>query len=332
MAAAARTKSSDRAGVIKKLLPLAKKHYKVALPPTDLPVVETMLFSVCLENSSLEAARAAYDRLFAVYPDLNEARVSSITELQDVFSSLSDSDWRAFRCRRVLQYVFDRSFAFEMESLRKKTLELGVKQLAKIKQLTPFVRAYTLHVAIGAHLVPLDDSSRGFLSWLGLVPREGSLEEAGESLKSLVRKSEAETFCASIRCLAVDPNLAPAFTEDAAKTDSSAGDAASAIERLEQLMKVGAEKYLAQAAKAAAAAEEKVAKVAKPAKKVVKAAEDKAAPKAKAATKKASPASADDKKKATKPPPKPVKAEKAAKPAPAKKKAAPKKPARSTKS
>jgi endonuclease-3 len=331
MAAAARTKSSDRAGVIKKLLPLAKKHYKVALPPTDLPVVETMLFAVCLENSSVEAARAAYDRLFAAYPDLNEARVSSITELQEVFSDLSDSDWRAFRCRRVLQYVFDRSFAFEMESLRKKTLELGVKQLAKIKQLTPFVRSYTLHVAIGAHLVPLDDSSRGFLSWLGLASREGSLEDAGESLKSLVRKSEAETFCASIRCLAVDPNLAPAFTEGAAKTDSTAGDASTAIERLEQLMKSGAEKYLAQAAKATAAAEEKVAK-AKPAKKVVKAAEEKAAPKVKAAPKKVSPASADDKKKATKPAAKPAKAEKAAKPAPAKKKAAPKKPARSTKS
>lgn len=240
MAAHARSKSVDRASVIKKLLPLIKKHCKVVIPKLDRPVMESMLYAVCLENATVEQAEQAYARLFELYPDLNEARVSSISELEPIFSGLDEPDWRAFRARAVLQYVFEKSFTFELEGLRKKTLEIAAKQLAKIRHLTPFVRAFTLQQAIGAHQIPLDDASLRVLVWLGLASPGQSVEEVSESLKGVVRKNEVVQFCFTLRALATDPNWKAAFVPSESPGGNSAPhDLSTALDRLNDLFKHG---------------------------------------------------------------------------------------------
>lgn len=236
---AARAKTADRQSVLKKLLPLLKKHYKVAVPKLDRPVMETMLYAVCLENASVAEADRAYARLFELFPDLNEARVSSITELEPVFDGLEDRDWRGFRTRSVLQYVFEKSFNFELESLKKKTLELASKQLGKIRHLSTFIRTFALQQAIGAHLLPTDDATARLLIWLGLATPEQSAEEIGESLKAVVRKAEALPFLFSVRCLAVDPKLRPAFDPALYPAPEGGHDSGTAIDRLTDLFKSG---------------------------------------------------------------------------------------------
>lgn len=240
MAAHARSKSVDRASVIKKLLPLIRKHCKVAIPKLDRPVMETMLYAVCLENATVEQAEQAYARLFELYPDLNEARVSSISELEPIFTGLDEPDWRAFRARAVLQYVFEKSFTFELEGLRKKTLEIAAKQLAKIRHLTPFVRAFTLQQAIGAHQIPLDDASLRVLVWLGLASPGQSIEEVSESLKGVIRKNEVVQFCFTLRALATDPKWKAAFMPSESPEENSAPhDLSTALDRLSDLFKHG---------------------------------------------------------------------------------------------
>ncbi len=236
---AARAKTADRQSVLKKLLPLLKKHYKVAVSKLDRPVMETMLYAVCLENASVEEADRAYARLFELFPDLNEARVSSISELEPVFDGLDDRDWRGFRARSVLQYVFEKSFNFELESLKKKTLELAAKQLGKIRHLSPFIRTFTLQQAVGAHLLPIDDAAARLLVWLGLATADQSSEDIGESLKAVVRKAEALPFLFSIRCLAADRKLRPAFDPAIYPIPDDGHDSATAIDRLTTLFKSG---------------------------------------------------------------------------------------------
>uniref|UniRef100_A0A7C4LLI4 Uncharacterized protein n=1 Tax=Schlesneria paludicola TaxID=360056 RepID=A0A7C4LLI4_9PLAN len=240
MAANARPKSADRAAVIKKLLPLIKKHCKIAVPKLDRPIMESMLYAVCLEDASVEQADLAYERLFKQYPDLNEARVSSITEMEPIFAGLDNADWRAFRARAVLQYVFEKSFNFELESLRKKTLEIASKQLAKIRHLTPFVRNFTLQQAIGAHLIPLDEASTRVLVWLGLAAPNQSVEEVGEALKGIVRKADALQFCFTLRALATDPKWKAAFAPPSdPAAEAAPHDLSTAIDRLNDLFKYG---------------------------------------------------------------------------------------------
>lgn len=221
--------------MLKKLLPTLKKHYKITLPRGDRPVLETMLYAVCLENVSPQEADRCYALFQEQFPDLNEARVSQVSELQQAFAGLADAEWRGFRLRAVLQFVFEKSFTFEFESLRKKTLELAVKQLARLKHATPFIRNYTLQHSVGAHILPIDDAMKHFLVWLGLAQPAQSTEEIGEALKSSVRKSEAPAFCAFLRMAATDERIKSQLPPlEAAPSDGF--DPATGIERLQELL------------------------------------------------------------------------------------------------
>ena len=234
MVTTSRAKTADRQAALKKLLPLLKKHYKVPMPKTNQSVLETLLYAVCLEGVSVEQADRSIERFHEAFPDLNEARVSQVSELECVFPGDPDADWRGYRLRAVLQFVFEKSFTFEFESLRKKTMELAVKQLAKLKQVTPFVRSFTLQEAIGAHVVPVDTAMKNMLVWAGLALPQQSEDEIGESLKSVVRKAEAASFCAALRSAATDERIADVFA--GAKSGSAEDhDPGTAIERLQEL-------------------------------------------------------------------------------------------------
>lgn len=242
MVAASRAKSSDRAAILKKLLPAIKKQYKVVVPKHDRPVLETMLFAICMEDVSVDEAELAFQRLGQEFPDLNEIRVSSISEIERAFEGLPRSEWRAFHVRSVLQYVFEKSFAFEFEGLRKKTLELAQKQLAKIKHLSNFVRNYTLQSVIGAHQIPIDESMARALIWLGLVPPNQDAEQMGETLKAVVRKAEVPLFCFSLRCLATDKVVQEFFDPKKYPPPTEGHDGAPVAERLTELYKAATSK------------------------------------------------------------------------------------------
>src|SRR5258708_6004938 len=99
MVAANRSKSADKQDVCRKMTSLLKKAYVATAPKQELPVLETLLYAVCLENAAPEQAGAVYARLLNAFHDLNEVRVSSISELKPVFEVLGDADWRAARVK-----------------------------------------------------------------------------------------------------------------------------------------------------------------------------------------------------------------------------------------
>ena len=211
MAAAPRLKLADKQEIYKKLLAGLKKRYPAQPKPPELPVLETMLFAVCLENATVKEADNAYKKMLAAFHDLNEIRVSSIDELEVAFQGMSDPDWRASRIRGILGYVFEANYSFEYEGLKRKTLELATKQLSKIKELTPFIRDFTLHAALGAHLIPLDGSQHAVLEFLDLQAETGGPEQTAESMRPLVRKAEGAEFCGLLREFALDPKFRPQF-------------------------------------------------------------------------------------------------------------------------
>lgn len=249
MVAASRAKASDRAALLKKLFPIIKKHYKVSVPKGGKPVLETMLYAICLEDSTVEAADISFKNLFTEFPDLNEVRVSTVGEIEKAFVGQPAAEWRAFRVISVLKFVFDKSYAFEFESLRKKTLDLATKQLAKIKDLSPFVRDFTLHEVTGAHMIPIDQATARLLVWLGLAMPNQTQEQIGETMKGAVRKAEVEGFVYTLRCLASDQKLQAAFDLTKYPAPEGGHDTDTAMDRLSDLIKNGPEK----APKAAAA-------------------------------------------------------------------------------
>jgi endonuclease-3 len=230
-------KASDKQGIAKKIVFALKKRYKGSAPKKDLPILETMLYAICLENAPVRLADVAYERLHTEFHDLNEVRVSSIAELEHAFRDMSDPEWRAMRIRSVLQYVFEKQFAFEFESLRRKTLELATKQLGRIKSLTPFVRSYTLQSALGVHVVPLDDRMLRTAKWLGLVDSGFAIDQAADSLKSVVRKNDTPLFCYCLRKLANDAAVEKEFVPKKIDARDAAFELETATERLSELFK-----------------------------------------------------------------------------------------------
>ena len=228
-----------------------RKRYKDPVPKNSLPVLETMIFAACLENSSYDHAASAYARLNDDFFDLNEIRVSSIAELEAALPRLSEPEWRALRIRNILQYVFEKNYEFEFEALRRKTLDLAGKQLKRIPNIGPFIRYHTLQVMLGSHLVPLDDTMFDALVWMGLCPRDSSPEQESEAVKSAVRKADVPLFCHLVRCVATDPQFRTTFRSAVTKPPKNGFDPETAPPRLAELFESPKKRTRAAATKSA---------------------------------------------------------------------------------
>ncbi|MGQ0635480.1 MAG: hypothetical protein ACT4QC_12770 [Planctomycetaceae bacterium] len=233
MVAAHRPKSPDKQEVCRKVAALLKKAYSSIPQPRERPVLETLLFAVCLENATVEQADAVYARVLNAFHDLNEVRVSSITELQAALGDLEHADWRALRIKNALQYVFETNYAFDFESLKRKTADLAAKQLSKISGLSYFPRAYVLQHCLGSHVLPIDSKMFAALVWLGLAERESGPEQAAEALRPFGRTADAGSFCHWLHCLAADHRRQRTLAAALTRPVESDKDA---LARLQQLL------------------------------------------------------------------------------------------------
>ncbi len=296
--------TSDKQAICKKLITLLKKRYSASLPKYDRPVLETILHAICLENTTNPQADEVFDSLLAGFHDLNEIRVSTISELESVFIGIGDAEWRSYRVRSVLQYVFDKEYCFDLDSMKKKTLDQAQKQLTKTKALTPFAINHTLQVVLGSHVVPVDEKVLNATKWIGLLPLDDTTETASDHLKSCVRKADVPLFNHLLRCLSTDEELAADFNLVKNPLPEEGVDLTQAASRLEAMFanplskqkKKVKKKASAKTKKAKASVKKKV-----PAKKTKKVAKKTAAKnKTKAATKKTAKKSVSTKRAATK--------------------------------
>ena len=213
MGTAKATKAADKSQICRKFVQALQKLYGKSVPKIELSVLETMLFGVCLEDNPWNQAEVSLKKLIASYFDLNEIRVSSISELEQTLAPLKDSDWKGLRIRAILRYVFESTYSYDFEKLRRQTLEQALKTLKKIQEMSPFVRDFILHEILGSHVVCLDTSMLTAARWLGLVPFKSDQHDASEFLKGGLKKAEVSEFCHLLRCLATDPKFIPRFTD-----------------------------------------------------------------------------------------------------------------------
>jgi endonuclease III len=213
MGTAKATKAADKSQICRKLVTALQKLYGKSVPKIELSVVETMLFAACLEDNPWTPAEAGLKKVLTSYFDLNEVRVSSVSELEQSLAPLKDADWKGLRIRSILRFVFETTYSYDYEKLRRQTLEQAVKTLKKVNDITPFIRDFILHEILGSHIICLDTSMLTAARWLGLVPAKADLHDASEFLKGGIKKSEVSEFCHLLRCLATDPKYAPRFLD-----------------------------------------------------------------------------------------------------------------------
>jgi hypothetical protein len=194
----------NRTALLNKTHRVLKQHYKPVAPPGDRPLLEHMLYACCLENAPFESADKVYDHLHKAFFDWNEVRVSTLTELTEAMHSLPDPLASASNLKRVLQAVFETTYSFEIEGVKKQNIGQAVKQLEKLGGASPFVVAYVTQAALAGHSIPLDRGALEVLYLLGIVSQAESQTGKVSGLERAIPKNKGIEFGSLLHQLAAD--------------------------------------------------------------------------------------------------------------------------------
>jgi len=184
----------NRTALLNKLHKVLKKHYKPSSNRHDQPVLESLLFAACLENSRPATAEAVFEKLKTSFFDWNEVRVSTVRELAEIMNELGDPETAAVRIKGILQSVFESEYSFDLESLKKKNLGDAVKRLQKLDGATPFVVACTVQTALGGHSIPVDRGTLGAMFVLGVISEIESANGNVPGMERAIPKSKGQEF------------------------------------------------------------------------------------------------------------------------------------------
>jgi endonuclease-3 len=205
--------SPNRAAIINKIQRVLKKHYKPVAPPSGRSVLEHLLYACCLENARFEAADEAFAKVQQSYFDLNEVRVTTVSELCEILDVLPDPQFAASNLKRALQAVFESHFDFDIEYLRKQNLGKSEKDLEKYTSANPFLIRYVAQHGLAGHSIPCGRSELEVLMIAGLI-NEAELEKRTvPGLERAIPKAKGIEFASLLHQLAADYLLGPNSTK-----------------------------------------------------------------------------------------------------------------------
>jgi endonuclease III len=187
-------KQPARSVLMPKLVKALKAQYKPVTPVTSRPVLDQVLFACCLENAPADVAEKALARLVEGAFDLNEIRVTTVSELAEVLHDLPDPSRAALALRRALQSVFESTYAFSLDQAKKHSLAHGLKTLESMHGISPFVVNYVASTSLGAHMIPLDHGALAALYLCGIITQPEYDSGKVTGLEKLIPKKAAAEF------------------------------------------------------------------------------------------------------------------------------------------
>ena len=122
---------------------------------------------------------------------------------------LPDPRTAANRVKRVLHAVFENTFNFDLEDLRKKNLGPTVKWLEKLDGMTGFAVAYTVQAALGGHAIPIDTGTMAALRVLDLVTEKDAAAGEVPGIERAVAKAKGMEFGSLLHELGADYSANP---------------------------------------------------------------------------------------------------------------------------
>jgi endonuclease-3 len=201
----------NRAALISKLYKVLKKHYTPVVLP-QRPVLEQMLYAVLLENASYDQANKAFETASTTFFDWNEVRVSTIKELAEIMHVLPHPAESATHLKQVLQSVFESTYTYDLESLRKQNLGQAVQRLKRIEGATHFAVALVTQLALSGHSIPLDRAAFEVLSILGISTDADAASGAVAGMERAIAKNKGIEFGSLLHQLAVELQASPHST------------------------------------------------------------------------------------------------------------------------
>ncbi|MBR2006172.1 MAG: hypothetical protein IKK39_14540 [Thermoguttaceae bacterium] len=197
---------SSRQKEFKKLYKKLKKRYPddPVVLSRDRKTLEHLVFAVFLENAKRESACAAFDAMERYYIDWNEIRVSTANEIADVVEMIPDATRAGERLRRLLQWIFDETYKFDLEDLRAQGSGALLEFLKSVPFSTAFMNDYAALQAFGEGAIPLSEGAMRALRLLDFVVVSADGREIVPELDGAFEADEALDFFFSLHELGVE--------------------------------------------------------------------------------------------------------------------------------
>ncbi len=187
---------SSRQKDIKKFYKKIKKRYPddPVVLSRDRKILEHLVFAIFLENASFEQAREAFAAMEDYFIDWNEIRVSKAREIADVVPGLPNPVDAGERLRRLLQWIFDETYKFDLEDMRNQGRETVYDFLKSVPYSTGFMNDYVALFGFGGGSFPLDEGELRVLRLLGFVEVSSVRREVVPELDEALDETERLEF------------------------------------------------------------------------------------------------------------------------------------------
>jgi endonuclease-3 len=180
----------NKAQFLNQVFSVLKKRYKLEPSAPRLTVLEATVYALCHEGTTREQANQALSRFKDSFFDWNEVRVSSIEEIQGVLAGLPQPDDRAFKIRRFLRQLFEKTYGFSLDQLAKKPLKESIKLLHEYEAFaSDYVLATVIQQALGGHAIPIDAPIRRGLERLGVAEEDTDHAALRSALERAIPKN-----------------------------------------------------------------------------------------------------------------------------------------------
>jgi endonuclease-3 len=194
----------SRSTLIAQTHKVLKRHYQPIAPDNSRSILEHVIYGLLLENAPYAAADGVMASLRETYFDWNEVRVAAVSDLTEQLKRLPSPAVTATSLRDVLQAVFDATFSFDLEALRKENLGKAMERLQRFRGSRPFMVSYAVQAGLGGHAIPLDRGAMEVFALLGVIARAERDSGAVPGLERTIPKNKGIDFGSLLHQLSAD--------------------------------------------------------------------------------------------------------------------------------
>ena len=205
--------TSNRAAIIAKTYKVLKRHYKPLAPTVERSLLENLLYAACLQNASFEKANVAFERVQNSFFDWNEVRVTTVSELAEVVRDLPDPTKTASDIKGTLQSIFESTYSFDLEAMKKQNIGQTAKQLQGYTGVSDFAVGYVTQHSLGGHAIPLDKSILDVMYIAGAISDAERDKKVVPGLERAVQKKKGIEFASLLHQIGADLCASPFSTE-----------------------------------------------------------------------------------------------------------------------
>lgn len=189
---------------VQKVITQLRKKYGTPPRRESLPVLEQLILAVLSDGTTTAKADAVFQRLKDNYFDWNEVRVSAVVELQEHFRDLPEPEPRAARLKGCLKYIFESTYAFELESLKKFPMKEVARKFERMPGVSDYLVARVIRDGLGGTAMPLDIAAVRVLTRLGIIDEKTKPQALSASLARQIQRARNFEFCHLLSELGAD--------------------------------------------------------------------------------------------------------------------------------